>query len=140
MHQRIAQLAEFETFRKDLLPMVRDAIKDGLAPEEIYERFAPFAAARAVSIAASEPDSNKALAAIKEILDRAFGKAKERIDVSHKMARLPDAELDALLMSSLRDVEDIEIETPSTKDQDESELPPPASDTTDDGPGPDDAA
>lgn len=92
----------FEDFRASILPVLRDALKQGMDADTIYKKFQAFAAARAISIAATEIDSSKALSAIKDILDRTQGRAKERSEVTHKLSSLPEEQLDAILLSKLQ--------------------------------------
>ena len=92
----------FEDFRASILPVLRDALKQGMDADTIYKKFQAFAAARAISIAATEIDSSKALSAIKDILDRTQGRAKERQEVTHKLSSLPEEQLDAILLSKLQ--------------------------------------
>lgn len=99
-------LKAYEQFKEQLLPQLRAALLRGDSAEEIYSTFTNLAAARAISIAALEPDSGKALSAIKEVLDRVHGKAVERKQVSHHLDQLPDEELDALLLSASSQEED----------------------------------
>ena len=98
----VDDINEFNKFREEILPVLRKALNQGLSAEEIYTKFQSYAAARAVSIAATEEDSGKALSAIKDILDRTQGRAKEKVDITHKMASLPEEQLDALLLSKLK--------------------------------------
>jgi hypothetical protein len=55
------------------------------------------------TIALKSEDDAKALAAIKDILDRTQGKAVEKIETTHKLAGAADSELDALLLTKLKD-------------------------------------
>lgn len=105
-NELLDQLQEFSKFREEILPVLRDALQKGMKADEIYGKFQAYAAARAVSIAATELDSSKALSAIKDILDRSQGKAKERSEVTHKLEQVPDDQLDALILSRLRDEKD----------------------------------
>lgn len=109
--KRLDDLAEFEDFKESILPVLQQALKDGLTAEQIYTKFQAYAAARTVSIVAREVDSGKALAAIREVLDRSAGKAVERTEVTHKMEKLPDAQLDALIRSKLEATEADDAET-----------------------------
>jgi len=106
MLNSLKELDEFYKFREEILPVLRKALEDGLSAESIYAKYQAYAAARAVSIAATEVDSGKALAAIKDILDRSGGKAKERSEVVHKLADLPEEQLDSLILSKLKGAED----------------------------------
>jgi signal recognition particle receptor subunit beta len=99
MASALDKLAAYEEFCKDILPSLQKAIKEGRSAEDIYKMAESIAAARAVTIAATEQDSGKALAAIKDIMDRTQGKAKERVETTHKYEKLKDEELDALLLS-----------------------------------------
>lgn len=96
-------LREFEQYREDVLPEIRRMLKEGASAEKILERFSNMAAARAVTIALTEEDSSKALAAIKDVIDRSQGKAVERKEVKHQFSELKDEELDALLESKLKE-------------------------------------
>lgn len=106
MGRLIEELREFEQFREDVLPELRAMLRQGATAEKIFERFSNMAAARAVTIALTEEDSSKALAAIKDVVDRTQGKAVERKEVRHKYESLKDEELDSLLKSKLKEVED----------------------------------
>jgi hypothetical protein len=105
MVNALDDLADYEEFKESLLPELREALKRGMKAEDITARFAALAAARLATIVAKEPDSTKAMAAAKDILDRSVGKAKERQEVTHKYSKLKDEELDSLLMSSIADTE-----------------------------------
>lgn len=95
----IDQLNAFEEFRQDVLPRLRSVLAKGYSAEQIYKEFSDLAAARAITIAMTEQDSSKALAALKEVLDRAHGKATERKELKTTISSLSDEELDALLHS-----------------------------------------
>lgn len=99
----IDDLREFNQFREEILPVLRKALANGDDADTIYKRFQAYAAARAVSIAATEVDSGKALSAIKDILDRTQGRAKERTEVTHRLSSLPEEQLDSILLSKLKD-------------------------------------
>ncbi len=84
-----------------VLPILSRAIKEGWTKEELrqHPQIALLMEARKISIAIFEPDSGKALAASKDIADRVEGKAKERVETTHRYEGLKDEELDALLAS-----------------------------------------
>jgi hypothetical protein len=104
MLRRLDDLSEFERFKTEILPKLRRALEKGKGVEDIYKLVAAEAAARAVTLALTEPDSGKALSAIKEILDRSGGKATDRKEITQKYEKLSDTELDALLSSQLTEV------------------------------------
>lgn len=99
-------LAEFEEFRDEILPALRKDIKSGMSHKDMEKKYLGLAAARKITIALREPDSAKALAAIKDMQDRADGKATEHRVSTHKFEALPDNELDAVLKSEIADLED----------------------------------
>ena len=112
------ELSEFYSFREDVLPVLRKSLKDGATAEDIYTKFQAYAAARAVTIVAKEVDSGKVLAAIKDILDRVGGRASEKKEITHKLEKLPDEQLDALLLSKLSDDQsddDLPADQPDTE-------------------------
>lgn len=117
MVRKIDDLAAYEQFKSEILPYLRDAIQRGATAEEIYRKAEALAAARAVTIAATETDTGKALSAIKDILDRSGGKATDRKVIEHRYKDLSDSELDAMLLSESEEVDDIEQDEGSTKDQ-----------------------
>lgn len=106
MVESLTDLAEFEEYCQLILPALRKDIAKGLKPEELYTKYTSMAAARGISIALTEPDSGKALSALRDILDRTQGKAVERVQVQHRFQNLKEEELDALLISRAREVED----------------------------------
>lgn len=95
------RLALFEEFEKDILPQLKADLRRGLSASEIYAKYASMAAARQVSIALTDPQSSVAQAAAKDILDRDQGKAKEKVEITGKLQKMSDDDLDALLMSKL---------------------------------------
>lgn len=101
MARNLDALAEFEQFQADVLPALRKDLAAGMSAEALYKKYQSMAAARNITIAATSQNEGTALAAIKDILDRAGGKAKERSEVTHKMQNVPDDQLDALIMSKL---------------------------------------
>lgn len=111
MAKTIDQLSQFEEFQNEILPFLKKALKEGATAEDIYARAQALAAARTVSIAATEQDSTKAMAAIRDILDRTQGKAKERTEVEHKYSKLKDEELDALLLSEAATLDEDEAQS-----------------------------
>lgn len=102
MVKNVDALTEFEKFRDEVLPAIRKDMLSGMSAEELYKKYQSLAAARSITIAASPTSTNgEALAAVKDILDRAGGKAKERSEVTHKMSNVPDEQLDAIILSKM---------------------------------------
>jgi hypothetical protein len=86
---------------KEVLPVLAQAIRERWTKDQIRQHpvLSVLIAARQVSIAITDPDAGKALAAIKDLNDRTEGKAVERVEATHKYEKLKDEELDALLQS-----------------------------------------
>lgn len=97
-------LEEFKEFKKSLLPVLRADLKAGTPAKDILEKLKALAAARLGHILMAEIDSGKALSAIKDVLDRTEGKAKETVETTHKFQNMKEAELDALLKSKMASV------------------------------------
>jgi hypothetical protein len=94
-------LAEFEEFREMFMPAIREALLKGCSSEQILAKFKPVMAARLVQLGVAGSES-AALGAIKELLDRTDGKAIQKQEHTHRLAKLPDSELDAVLTSKLQ--------------------------------------
>lgn len=105
MVDALDELSRYQDFLKMVPKKLQEALLRGASAKEIYEQFSQDAAARAVLIAMTEKDSSKALAAIKEVQDRALGKAVEKKETTHKFDALPDEELDAILTSEVESLD-----------------------------------
>lgn len=103
LNDGLDELAAYEKFKQELLPKLRQAVLEGWSPSRIYELAGTYVAARSVDIALREQDSNKALAAIKEVLDRGIGKAVDKIETTHKYSKTSDEELDNILAAHLKE-------------------------------------
>ena len=106
MVSTIDDLRQFEEFRQDLLPALKKAIKDKKSSKDILEIARSLVTVRLVTIAALDPSATTALAATKDILDRLDGKATERKELLHSMSKLKDEELDALVITAIKEGEE----------------------------------
>lgn len=104
MTKNLDALAEFEEFKESLLPVLQADLRKKTPAKEILEKLKTLAAVRLGHIVMTEVESNKALSAIKDILDRTDGRAVERSETTHKFEKLKDEELDSLLQSRLKEV------------------------------------
>jgi hypothetical protein len=111
MLDKLDELAAFEEYRNQILPVLRKMVVSKTPPSEIYDAVKSLAAARLGTIIATELDPVKALSAIREVLDRSEGKPKERVSHEHKLSKLKDEELDSVILSTLTDL------TKSDKDE-----------------------
>lgn len=100
--QTIDDISELEEFRRDILPELRQMIKNKAKPEEMVGKFRSHLIARTITIALSETDPAKALAAVKEALDRTSGKSVERREIS--MTQVSDEDLEKLIKEELEAV------------------------------------
>jgi len=97
MARNLDDLAQFDDFEATILPKLRQMIKNGDSAEAIYKFSQSFLAARAVTIGIQSPDEKAALAAIREVLDRALGKAADKIELTTRYESLTDDALDRML-------------------------------------------
>ncbi len=104
----VDDLAEFEEFKSEILPMFKKALQEKWTPKQVYDAAATLAACKGVTIALTDEDTGRSMAAIKDILDRSGGKAVEKQEVTHSYSKLPDSELDALLESQIKDLDEDE--------------------------------
>jgi ribosomal protein L13 len=102
--ENAARLMAFEKFEREIAPELREMLAKGASSKEMMKKFAPYAAARGISIALMEPDSSKAITMIKDIMDRTEGRATEVRKVEHSLKDMDDRELDALLRSEEADL------------------------------------
>lgn len=113
-------LAEYDSFREMFLPEIRKALLEGLNSEQILAKFKPIMAARLVQIGAVGGET-AALGAIKELIDRTDGKAVQKQELTHRLAKLPDNELDAVLATKLAKLKDIEVTATSVTEEESEE-------------------
>lgn len=97
----LEDLELFEELKKDLLPDLRELVKKGEKSDVILERGRALATARLVTLAATNDNPTAALAAIKEVLDRTLGRVADKKQIEHRLAKIDDKELDALLISKI---------------------------------------
>lgn len=92
-------IAEFEEFRETTLKAIRKDIKAGMNAKAIREKYISILQGRLITDALTTEDIKEAFSIIKDIADRVEGKAKEQQEVTHRLEKLSDKELDALLQS-----------------------------------------
>jgi hypothetical protein len=108
MARVLDELAEFERYQEEIMPILRQAIAENWTAERIWShpKTQAMMAARAVTIGLMDKDTARALAAIKDVADRTSGKPTEKKEIKHTLEKLSDNELDALLTTKLRDMSD----------------------------------
>lgn len=101
MARKLDNLAAFEEFEATILPALRKDLKSGLTAQQILEKYQGHAAAVLASGMFLSGTPADARAAAKELLDRVQGKPTERRELTHKLDRMPEKDIDALLVSKL---------------------------------------
>ncbi len=101
-------ISEFDEFRQEVLPELRRMLAAKASPSQMRKEFMHYLTARLITEGITNPDATKAISAIKEIFDREEGRATEKKEVSHRLGKLKDEELDALLISELEAMPDDE--------------------------------
>lgn len=104
MVEALDDLALLQEMRATYIPALRKLVEGGAPSEQILKLVESMAAARLASEAALSADFN--LAAIKELFDRTKGKAKESKELTHRLEKLPDSDLDALLLTAAVETDD----------------------------------
>lgn len=101
MIRNLEEAKRIEAFRENLSDSIKRDLEAGMNAEELMAKHESLAVARLVTILQTEPDSGKALAAARELLDRVQGKPTQKQEVKHQYERLQDEELDAVLKTML---------------------------------------
>lgn len=101
--QALDKMSLLDDVAEEIFPILRQAIKERWSREKVFSHpvIETLLAVRQASIAIKDADSSRAMAAIKDATDRKEGKAVERRETTHKLERMPDEQLDALLKSKL---------------------------------------
>ena len=96
---RIDDVSEFEQFRSEVLPKLRQMMYRNASAKEIADFARARMLARATTIALTSVDEKTALSAVKEVLDRGDGKATETKKI--EMNKMSDEELDSLIKAEM---------------------------------------
>ncbi len=107
MARALDELAQFEDYQT-ILATIRKDLKKGMTEAQLAKKYAPLAQARIISDMLTSDNASAALAAARDLLDRVNGKATEKQEVTHRLEKLSDNELDALLKSKEAEVERME--------------------------------
>lgn len=99
-------LALHDELMGGMLGSLKADVTRGMTAEQLLKKYSSLAAARTVQTALTHEDAGLALAASKDIIDRAQGKAKETKEVRHALANSTDEEVDALLLSKLNELDE----------------------------------
>lgn len=102
MVRSLDKLARLEALDSEYSPVLQKDLVSGKSPEELLEKWKAAVTAKLIQNALFEEDTGKSTAAAKDILDRTMGKPVEKKTVEHRLGKLPDAELKALVQSKLK--------------------------------------
>jgi hypothetical protein len=88
---------------EQIAPILTQALRENWSSEKLanHPKIQLLLTARAITGAIQEADFGKAMTAIKDIKDRTEGKPKERVELTNKLEKTPDEQLDAMLKSKL---------------------------------------
>ncbi len=100
-------LAEFEQYKADVLKSIRKDIRNKLSARQIREKYLAILQGRLITDALTTEDVKEATTIIKDVADRVEGKATEKKEVTHRFSGMSDKELDAILQSEEKELEDM---------------------------------
>ncbi len=101
MAKAIDDLADFEEFKRSLLPILRQDLKSGMSAKEILKKHQSLVAAKLVHDSVMAEDVKDRAAISKYVIDQGSGKATETVKNKHEFEDLSDDEVAALLASKL---------------------------------------
>lgn len=101
MINTIEDLREFDDFKQKVLPAIRKAMAAGKSTKEILDIAKAMATARLATIACTSTDEKNATAAIEKLLQRTDGPVVQKQESTHKFEKLPEEQLDAILLTKL---------------------------------------
>ena len=95
------RLSQFDWFEQTILPAIREDLQAGTPAEALRAKYQAVVQACLISTAIADSDPKNRIAASKDVLDRSEGKAKERVEQTHKFESLDEDQLTAILKSKL---------------------------------------
>ena len=101
MVRNLDDLDFLQKFKKDLLPSLQKAVKQGLSAEAIFRMAEPMLAAKLVTEAIRSEDVGKITNAIKNILDRSSGPVTQKVEETHKYENLSEEQIRSLVAHKL---------------------------------------
>lgn len=103
--------ADYEQFKEEVLPALRKMVKQKAPPKDMLDFIKSLATAKVITKMVTEQDTMKVLALYKEILDRTEGKSVEKSETTHKFQNLKKEQLDAVLKSKLKSLNNTDEDT-----------------------------
>lgn len=103
INSKIDRYERLKEIEESFLPSIREDLKNGMKAEDILKKYKPHAAAALVT---SLADPKNAVSAAEKMLDRLDGKPTQKQEVTHKLEKLSDAELDSFLASQFNETSD----------------------------------
>lgn len=107
MCRSLDTLKEFEEFREKVLPVIHKDMNT-MTPEEFTDKYTKLIQARQLTIALTDHSAKNAMSAIRDLRDRMEGKPTEKRKVTVEYEDMPDEQFDAILMSELEELEEMD--------------------------------
>lgn len=107
----VDELAKFQQWKKEVLPALQKDVASGVPAKDMMAKYEAALTARLISLAMLEEKASSAIVAIKDLLDRVQGKAVETKEITHRLGKLSQEELDAMLKTKLKDLTDVTVES-----------------------------
>lgn len=98
------ELAEFEELKATIMPALIEHLKNGKSAGELRKMALAVIQAKQISNAITADKVGDSNAACKDIIDREEGRPIETKKITHRHQDLPDDQLDALILSKMKDV------------------------------------
>jgi hypothetical protein len=106
MTRTLDRLTQFEDFEKTILPQLQKDIRRGITAKEMASKYSALAMARLITVAMTSENEAQVERAGVKVVEFGDGKATERKEVSHRLEKLPQEQMDALLLTELGEVEE----------------------------------
>jgi hypothetical protein len=103
MARALDQRVLYEGISAQIAPILTQALAEGWSDEKLanHPKIQLLLTARTITEAINNPDAAKAMTAIKDLKDRTQGKPKERVELTSKLEKTPDEQLDAMIKTRL---------------------------------------
>jgi hypothetical protein len=105
MAKNLDDLAAFEEFRHTILPVLQKDLASGMKADDLRKKYEAVAVAKMITMLTRADSDSAAVAAAKDLQDRVSGKPRETKSIEHRLGKLSDQELDAMLLSEASTLE-----------------------------------
>lgn len=104
MCRSVDTLAQMEALQDYIDPEILKDLANGATADELRKKYHAKITARQITIALKGKD-DKAINAIKDLTDRTEGRATEKKEFVHRLEKLDDNQLNAMLLTELEDLQ-----------------------------------